>query len=491
MSLKQQTLTGLEWNAGANIAKQILQFVISVILIRLLTPEDFGLIGMIIVFTGFAGLFGDLGFGAALIQRKEIEERHLSSIFWLNIATGLILTGIMLAIAPVITTFYNEPRLKLLTMVLSAAFFIGSFSIVQKIILIRSMNFRMLAIIETLTMSIAGILAIILAFLGFGVWTLVWQAIVSAIIGAILLWVLSDWRPSLRFNKNAAKELLGFSGNLLGFDVFNYWVRNVDDLLIGKVIGSSGLGIYTKAYSIMLMPLRQVSSAVGQVMFPALSKIQDDKLRVKHLYLSSISIIALITFPMMMGLLIVADSFVLVLFGQKWVNLIPILKVFCLLGMLQSIGTTVGWIYNSQGRTDWQFLWGIASGSLLIISIIIGIIIGSVLSVAVCYTIGEIILTYHGFAIPGKLINMTFRDVVHSVSGVFGCAVLMAGGVYLLGVILPSAWPHWANLVVQVSFGIIIYIVLIHFFKLKSYVEAKELFLEQWQTHFPRKNSIC
>jgi len=125
----------------------------------------------------------------------------------------------MLAIAPVITTFYNEPRLKLLTMVLSAAFFIGSFSIVQKIILIRSMNFRVLAIIETLTMSIAGILAIILAFLGFGVWTLVWQAIVSAIIGAILLWVLSDWRPSLRFNKNAAKELLGFSGNLLGFDV--------------------------------------------------------------------------------------------------------------------------------------------------------------------------------------------------------------------------------------------------------------------------------
>jgi len=207
MSLKQQTLTGLEWNAGANIAKQILQFVISVILIRLLTPEDFGLIGMIIVFTGFAGLFGDLGFGAALIQRKEIEERHLSSIFWLNIATGLILTGIMLAIAPVITTFYNEPRLKLLTMVLSAAFFIGSFSIVQKIILIRSMNFRVLAIIETLTMSIAGILAIILAFLGFGVWTLVWQAIVSAIIGAILLWVLMIGEPSLRFNKNAAKEL--------------------------------------------------------------------------------------------------------------------------------------------------------------------------------------------------------------------------------------------------------------------------------------------
>jgi PST family polysaccharide transporter len=227
-------------------------------------------------------------------------------------------------------------------------------------------------------------------------------------------------------------------------------------------------------------------------MFPTLSKIQDDKVRVKHLYLSTISIIALITFPMMTGLLIVADSFVLALFGSKWADLIPILQVFCLLGMVQSIGTTVGWIYQSQGRTDWMFWWGIAAGSLLILSIIIGIMIGSILSVAVCYTImSGVVLAYHNFAIPGKLINMTFSDVVRSVSGAFGCAVLMAGGVYLLRVILPSEWPHWANLLSQVPFGIIIYIVLIHFFKLKSCVEAKELFWEQWQTHFPRKNSIC
>ena len=394
--------------------------------------------------------------------------------------------------AHVIATFYNEPRLKLLTMVLSVTFFIGSLSIVQKTILIRSMNFRVLAIIETLTMAISGIFAITIAFLGFGVWSLVWQAIVSAIIGVIILWVLSDWKPSFRFNKNAAKELLGFGGNLLGFNVFNYWVRNIDDLLIGKVIGSSGLGIYTRAYSVMLMPLRQISSTVGQVVFPTLSRIQDDKVRVKHLYLSTISIIALITFPMMMGLLVVADCFVLALFGPKWVDLIPILQVFCLLGMVQSIGTTVGWIYNSQGRTDWQFRWGIAAGTLLILSIIIGIMIRSILSVAVCYTImSGVILAYPNFAIPGKLIDMTFSDVVRSVSGVFGCAVLMAGGVYLLGVILPSEWPHWANLLLQVPFGIIIHVVLIHYFKLKSYVEAKELFLEQWQTHFPRKNSIC
>jgi hypothetical protein len=138
-----------------------------------------------------------------------------------------------------------------------------------------------------------------------------------------------------------------------------------------------------------------------------------------------------------------------------------------------------------------MFWWGIAAGTVGIISFIIGISIGSIMAVAYCYAIANILLFYHNLTIPGKLINMTFSDVVRSVSGAFGCAVLMAAGVYLLGIFLPSDWPHWANLIVQVSFGIIIYIALIHFFKLKSYVEAKELFLEQWQTHFPRKNSIC
>lgn len=491
MDVKKQTISGIEWSAGAQIAKQILQFIISIILIRLLTPKDFGLIGMIMVFIGFASLFSEMGFGAALIQKKEIEERHLSSIFWLNIVTGLILTGILLAIAPVIATFYNEPRLKLFTMVLSTTFFIGSLSIVQKTILIRSMNFRMLAIIETLTMSIAGIFAIILAFLGLGVWSLVWQAFVSAIIGVIILWVHSDWKPYLQFNRDAVKELFGFSGNLLGFNVFNYWARNMDNLLIGKVIGSSGLGIYNRAYYLMLTPLSQISSIVGKVMFPVLSKIQDDKVRVKHLYLSTISIIALITFPMMMGLMLVANSFVLVLFGPKWIDVVALLRVLCFIGMMQSVVTTVGWIYTSQGRTDWMFRWGIVAGIIAVISFIIGIWIGSIMAVVYCYASANILLLYHNFAIPGKLIDMTFSDVIRSVSGVFGCSVLMAGGVYLLGVILPSEWPHWANLIFQVPFGIIMYVVLIHLFKLKSYIEAKELFCEQWQTHFPRKNPIC
>jgi PST family polysaccharide transporter len=468
-NLRDKTLKGLVWSIIAQFTKQSLRFVISVILARLLAPKDFGLVGMIIVFTGFAGLFSELGFGAALIQRKEIEERHLSSIFWLNIVSGLILTGIVLAVAPFIATFYNEPRLKLLTMLISVNFFIGSLNTVQTAILNRSMDFRKLAIIETITMIIAGSSAITLAFMGFGVWSLAWQILISTTVGVIIMWQVSDWKPKLSFDKNAVKELIGFSSNLLGFNVFNYWVRNSDNLLIGKFIGSAGLGIYARAYGIMFMPLSQISATVGQVMFPSLSKIQKDKVRVKEIYLRAISVIALVTFPMMMGLLVVADSFVIALFGPKWIEVIPILQIMCMLGLVQSLVTTLGWIYTSQGRTDWFFWWSVGAGVLLILSILIGIWIGTIIAVAVCYALmSGVILLYPAFAIPGKLINMTFSEVVRSVSGVFGCAVLMAGGVYLLGVILPSEWPHWANLLSQVPFGIIIYIVLIHLLRQKN-----------------------
>jgi O-antigen/teichoic acid export membrane protein len=487
MSLKQQTLSGIGWSAGAQIGKQGLQFIISVILARLLTPEDFGLVGMILVFTGFAGLFSELGFGAALIQRQEIEERHLSSIFWLNIVAGLILTGIVIAVAPLIAAFFNEPRLKVLIMLISLNFFISSLNTVQNAILNRSMDFRKLAIIETLTIAIAGGFAITLALMGFGVWSLAWQMLMSTTVGVITMWQVSDWRPRFCYDKNAVKELVGFSSNLLSFNVFNYWVRNSDNLLVGKFIGSVGLGIYARAYGIMLMPLNQISATVGQVMFPSLSKMQDDKVRVRRIYLRTISVIALITFPMMIGLFTVADSFVLALFGPKWIGVIPLLQIFALLGMVQSIGTTVGWIYNSQGRADWQFRWSIAAGSLLIVSIIIGIIVGTVISVAVCYAImSGVILAYHNFSIPGKLINMTFSEVVSNVRGVFGCALLMGGGVWLLGIFMPSGWTYWAHLLVQVPFGVALYILLIHFFKLSAYLELKGLLREQWVNHFVR-----
>jgi PST family polysaccharide transporter len=484
-SLRQETIAGIGWTAIAQIAKLTVQFAISIILARLLLPQDFGLVAMIAVFTGFAALFGELGFGAALIQRELVEERHFSSVFWLNLFAGLILTGLIMAVAPAVALFYGEPRLTPLTMLVALNFSIGPLNMVQSAILRRRMEFRSLALAEIAIAIVAGVVGILLATLGFGVWSLVWQMLTASSMTVVVLWWITGWRPLLLFDRQAVVDLLRFSANLVGFRTVNYWVRNGDDMLIGKFIGSGGLGIYARAYSIMVLPLNQITNILTRVMFPALSRVQNDKPLVKRTYLRALAMIALLSFPMMMGLLVVSEHFVLALYGPNWAEVIPILHIFSLLGMVQSIGTTVGWIYESQGRTDWMFRWGLGAGALLIASIVVGILIGNVRAVALSYALTSgVILLYPSFAIPGKLIGMTFGDLVQTVAGIFGCAAAMALLVWGIGYLLPADWTHIAYLAVQVPSGMAVYGALIHFFRLQAYREVREIIREQLHSRF-------
>lgn len=483
MSLKQKTLSGIFWSTGARFVKEILRFAIGVTLARLLTPEAFGLIGMIVVFSGFAGIFRDAGLGAALIQAKELTEAHRSSVFWFNISLGALLTAIFIGIAPFISAFYDTPELYGLTVALAFSFFISAFAIVQRSLLQREMAFRRLAIAEVVTTLIGGTIAITFAVSGFGVWTLVGQTLIGSAVIAITLWIISDWKASFLFQWSALKDLLGFGANLTGFNTFNYWVRNVDDLLVGRFLGSEPLGIYTKAYAIMLFPLQRISHVISKVMFPALSKIQDDKKLTKRVYLRTIAIIGLVTFPLMLGLLVAADHFVLTVLGSQWQEMIILLRILSLVGLCQSIGTTLGWIYTAQGRTDWMFRWGIPKGIVTIIAFIIGLRWG-LIGITVAYAIRGFALIYPNYTIPGRLINMSFGDVVRSVSGVFGCAAGMAGLVFSIGYILPASLPHWAYLAVQVPVGVIVYLALIHIFRLQAYQEVRSIIREQIQSGF-------
>lgn len=486
-NLRNQTLSGLGWSGVAQVVRQLLQFIVSVILARLLSPEEFGLIGMIIVFTGFAGLFSELGLGAALIQKLDMDERHLNSVFWVNIGAGIILTGTIVGAAPLIASFYDEPALRPLTMLIALNFIIGSFNVVQNALLNKNMDFRRLAQIQITATSLAGIIGITMALTGFGVWSLVWQSLMLTTVSVVMMWWVSAWRPTLSFETGALKELLGFSSNLLGFHILNYWMRNLDNVLIGKFIGSSALGIYTRAYSLMLLPVSQISRVVSKVMFPALSTIQHDIERVKRIYLRSTRTIALVTFPLMIGLLVVAKPFIITVYGDKWREVIPILQIFCLTGIAQSIGTTVGWIYTSQGRTDIMLKWGIFSGIVRGIAFIIGLRWG-VIGVAVAYVLsGYVILWYPSWTIPGRLINLRFSEMLRNLSTPFYCATAMGVLVWGLGFLLPFGWPEWAYLALQVSFGALVYILLIHFFKVQAYIETLELLKEQWQNRFNRK----
>ncbi len=481
--LKVKTIQGLWWSGAAQAVTQILYFIISAILARLLVPEDFGLIGMIVIFTGFAALFAELGFSTALIQNQNTNEKHFSSVFRLNIVVGILLAALTYFTAPMLAKFYQEPRLVLITKMIAFNFIITSLISVQFALLSKSLEFRKLAIIEISSVVVSGIVAIYMALSGYGVFALVWQLLVFSSVRAGLLWFKTHWTPKFVMDGSALKELLHYSAHLMGYNIFIYWVRNADNLLIGKAIGSSGLGIYSRAYSTMLLPVRQISATISKVMFPVLSQIQDDKLRVKNIYLKVIGIIALVSFPMMFGLFVVSEYFVLAIFGEKWVDVIEVLQILCFLGLYQSIASTVGLIYNSQGRTDWQLWWGVFSGILTFIAFGIGIRWG-VIGIAIAYSVRVYSTAYFNFSIPGKLIGMQVYEIIQKLFGVLVCSYVMAVSVYIFQSLLPEFWSYWQYLVLDVMVGIVVYTMLIHALKIKPYMELKELVLESaaWET---------
>lgn len=482
-TFRGRTIRGIGWSVISQIGQQAISFIIVIILARLLSPREFGLLAMIMVITSFASIFVEMGFSTALVQKQDIRHEHLSSVFWLNLGVGLVFTLAFVAAAPLLAGFYSEPLLIPLTMFIAANFLLGSLTIVQKTMMTKALDFRRLAIVDIVAVAFSGVIAIVLAYAGAGVWSLAAQSVILSAITTLMLWKLGDWRPQFIFDWTAIKELLGFSSNYFGSTLLNYWVRNIDYLLIGRFIGPQPLGIYKNAYTIMLFPLNNISRVISRVMFPSLSLIQHDKAKVKSVYLLATRTIALVTFPITIGLFVVVEPFVLTLFGSQWSGMIPILRVFCLTGMLQSIATLTGNLYLSQGKAGLQFRVGLFVHLIAILGIVIGLHWGA-LGVAIGYTIATMINLFPSLFFAGRLVELTCWQVWSKLLGILGCALAMAAAVWGVGLVLPALWPRWLCLLTQVLFGILFYGALIHFLGVRAYIEARELLMEQVRRKF-------
>lgn len=476
---KEATISGIGWSVVSRLGRIGLQFVIGAILARLLSPADFGLIAMITVFSGFANIFMDLGFGSALIQKQDARPEHYDSVFWLNVAAGLLLMVLFMVSAPLLARLYSQPLLTPLTLVISTNFFIAAFSSVQIALLQKRLLFNWLAYAELGALVLSGGVAIGMALAGFGVWSLATQTILMSLLLVLFVWFSSEWRPAWRFDRRAVGELIGFSSNLLGFNSLNYWLRNGDNFLIGRFLGTDALGIYGRAYSVMLLPLQMVSRTVGQVMFPAFSSIQDDRPRVARIYLRMTRTIAFITFPAMIGLWVVTPHFVPVVFGNQWLAMIPILRILCLVGMLQSIGTLNGNLYLSQGRSDLQFRVGVVIGVAGLAAIGVGLRWG-VEGVAVAYGLFSILAFYPSVRIAVSLVNLAFSDVVRGLIGILFYSLLMAAVLLLFDYWLAGLWGHLPLLLLQLLIGVLVYGAAVHLGHLEVYREIRLLLREQW-----------
>lgn len=478
-NLKKQAVLGVQWSIGARVGQQIAHIVLTIILARLLLPEDFGAVGMIAIFIGFANLLADMGFATALVQRKEITDIHVNSIFWLNLGAGLILAVALFFCAPLIARFYDLPLLVSLTQALSLTFIFSAPSVVPAAMLQRKMAFRQLSITSITGTLFAGLVAVILAYLGAGVWSLVVQSLLKSLISTILNIWWARWHPQWHLSFRAIGDLLRFTLNLLGFNFINYWARNADNMLIGRFFGSEQLGYYGQAYTLMLLPISEIVGVIARVMFPALSSIQDDTTRIKRIYLRVVGVIALMICPIMIGLAVTAEPFVLTVFGEKWVALIPLLRILLWVGLLQAFMNPTGWLYMSTGRTDWMFWWGIYSSITLIASIFIGIAFGSILTVAICYAIINIINFMPCIAIPGRLVDLAFKEVVSAIAEPLIGALIMAGCVMISNRLMPENWSVAVTLVVQVLVGITAYTTFLMMRQPQSWLEFVDILRSQ------------
>ncbi|MFV8342157.1 MOP flippase family protein [Flavobacterium sp. XS2P39] len=431
MTLKNKVKNGLKWTFIDQILSQIIFLIFGIFLARILSPAVFGVVGMITIFSNFAVLFIDLGFSAALIQKEKITNAHYSSVFWLNLGIGFLMYLLFYLCAPYISLFYKQAELTALIRVISLSFIITSVASVQSNLLIKNLQFKKKVIINWIAMIVGYAIAFVMAYRGYGAWALVWMTLATAIVNTLLYWITASWVPLLMFDWNKIKELSHFGLNFLGDTSVNYWSRNYDNFIIGKVLGSYDLGLYSRAYSLMLLPLRNVTTIVTKVMFPAFSQKQSDLALLKKYYLSIIKYIALLTFPMMIGLSLVAKEFVLLFFGKQWSAMIPILSILSGLGALQSIVSLNGLIYNSLGKVAIAFKVSLFTNIILIIAFTIGVNYG-LKGVSWSYLIASLLLFGPIYNTAIKQLNITLIEVFRYLKGVLFATAAMTLSLIIL-----------------------------------------------------------
>lgn len=408
--LGSRAARGAALTLGAQWTRFVLQLVSTMILARILTPDDYGLLGMVLVVTGLAERFKDLGLSAATIQREELTHRQVSALFWINVGVGVALAGALAALASVIADFYGRPELVGVTLALSLMFVAGGLTVQHQALLKRQMRYGWLSIMEIVAMAVGVAVAILAAVMGAGYWALVYYQLAIPFTLAVMSWVACRWRPGRPERGADIRSLLTFGGNLSLFGLLNYASRSADNLLIGRVHGAVELGLYTKAYQLLLLPVQQINTPIANVAIPTLSYLQDDPPRYRRFYSNAITSIGLMTIPLIVVLAVLSEEVVLIVLGDQWTDAARIFQVLAFAGIAQAISNANGWIYVSTGHTGRMAIWGLISRPIIIASFVVGLPWGAY-GVAVSYTVTSLLLLVPAFAVAVRKSPLRLADI--------------------------------------------------------------------------------
>lgn len=389
--LRGRAVRGGAATVGGQVGETLLHLASTVLLARLLVPRDFGLIAMVTAVTGLVGFFKDLGLTQAVVQRPQIKHGQISTLFWINAAVTVMLAILVAGLAPLVGWFYGEPDLVAVTMVFGAFLILGGLGAQHQALLTRQMRFGRLVTAELLSLSMGVLVAVILATGGAGYWALVSLTGVQAAVHTALVWRFAQWSPGRPQRGSGVRELLRFGANLTGFNLVNYLARNGDNVLIGWARGAGALGLYTKAYSLLLLPLGRATAPLTRVAVPALSRLQDEPARYRDAYLRMAGVSCVLGCSFVAFALSTSEWIIAVLLGQRWASAAPIFSWLAVVGLVQPLSQTTGWILISQGRTAEMFRVGLAGAAVSLASFVIGLPHGPV-GVAAAYGISGLLV---------------------------------------------------------------------------------------------------
>lgn len=360
------------WSSIQKFGTLVISFVANIILARLLTPDDYGCIGLLTIFIVVAESFVYGGFASALIQKKSPTQVDYSTVFYWNIFVSLIFYVILYIVAPYIGDFYNIPLLSDVLRVQGIIIFIHAFSIIQLNLLRKQLLFKKLSFIQIISTTLSVIIAIVLAYQGCQVWALVVQQLLCAFITTVILWYSSNWRPIFCFSLKSFKELFGYGSYLLLSDLLNNIYDNIQGLLIGRKYSSIDMGFYTQARKLETVPTQSISYVVGQVTFPVFAKLQNDKQQLYVAVRKSIRLMNYLNFPLMILMIVVADSLFIVLFSEKWIDSVPYFRILCLSGIVNCLQSVNYQVVCAVGRSKDIFWWNIFKRILGLLFIFVG-----------------------------------------------------------------------------------------------------------------------
>lgn len=371
MHLRQKVISGVKWTSLSSMTIAILQILQISILARFLSPEDFGLMAIVMVIIGFSRIFSDMGISNAIIHHQDTTPDQLSSLYWLNIASGIFLFLIIASVSSYIADFYNQPELINLLILLASSFIILSIGNQYRVLFQKDLQFNIMAKIEITAAVITFSVAVVLAVQDFGVYALAYATLVNAIVssGLFLVLGLKKHKPSFVYKHSEIKKYLSFGMFQMGDNTLNYFNSQIDVILIGKLLGAETLGTYAIAKQLVMRPFQIINPILTKVAFPTMSKVQNNQEKLKNIYLKIIDLLGTVNFPIYAFVILFAHEIVLVMFGAQWLAVVPIIQILALSVAIITIGNPVGSLLLAKGKANWGFYWNLMQ--LLIIPIVI------------------------------------------------------------------------------------------------------------------------